>query len=60
MPSVSKKQKVAMKIACAGKSSIGIPKKVGCEYAKADAGTGSKGSGKFKGSGKRYKVGRSS
>jgi hypothetical protein len=36
MPSVSKKQAVAMRIAAAGKSNIGIPKKVGKEFVKAD------------------------
>ena len=36
MPSVSKKQAVAMRIAAAGKSDIGIPKKAGQEFVKAD------------------------
>lgn len=36
MPSKTAKQRRAMRAACAGKSTIGIPKKVGCEYAKAD------------------------
>lgn len=45
MPSKTKKQAIAMKIACGGKSNIGIPKKVGCEFAKADR---EKGSGKKK------------
>lgn len=36
MPSVSKKQSRAMFAACAGKSNIGIPKSVGCEFARAD------------------------
>ncbi len=40
MPSVSKKQRVAMQIACAGKSSIGIPKSVGCEFHRADMAKG--------------------
>ena len=36
MPSVSKAQRGAMRAAAAGKSSIGIPKKVGAEYVAAD------------------------
>lgn len=37
MPSVSKKQRGAMAAACYGHSTLGIPKKVGCEYARHDA-----------------------
>lgn len=37
MPSVSKKQHNAMAAACGGKSTLGIPKTVGCEYVKHDA-----------------------
>ena len=36
MPSTSKKQKVAMQIAKAGKSNIGIPQKVGADFVAAD------------------------
>lgn len=36
MPSVSDKQAVAMRLAAAGKSSIGIPKSVGQEFVAAD------------------------
>ena len=36
MPSVSGKQKRAMAAACYGKSTLGIPKKVGCEFARHD------------------------
>jgi len=36
MPSKTPKQAKAMKIAAAGKSSIGIPKSVGKEFVKAD------------------------
>lgn len=36
MPSVSKAQKNAMRAACYGKSTIGIPKSVGCEFARHD------------------------
>lgn len=36
MPSVSKKQAVAMQIAAAGKSNIGIPQSVGKEFHAAD------------------------
>lgn len=32
MPAKTAKQKRAMYAACAGKSKIGIPKKVGCEF----------------------------
>ena len=50
-PSRTKKQAVAMRIAAAGKSSIGIPKKVGAEFVKADKRTDR--SKSFKGKGKR-------
>ena len=36
MPSVSPKQRGAMAAACKGKSRIGIPRRVGCEYMRAD------------------------
>jgi len=36
MPSESKKQRVAMQIAKAGKSNIGIPQKVGADFVAAD------------------------
>ncbi len=36
MPSTSRKQEIAMQIAAAGKSNIGIPQKVGKEFAAAD------------------------
>ena len=36
MPSSSRKQKIAMQLAAAGKSKLGIPKSVGKEYVKAD------------------------
>lgn len=36
MPSRTKKQAVAMRIAAAGKSNIGIPQKVGKEFVAAD------------------------
>lgn len=36
MPSKTKKQARAMRAAAAGKSTIGIPKKVGKEFVKAD------------------------
>jgi hypothetical protein len=36
LPSVSKKQRVAMRIAKAGKSSIGIPQDVGADFVAAD------------------------
>jgi len=36
MPSKSKAQKIAMQLAAAGKSKLGIPKSVGKEYVKAD------------------------
>ena len=38
MPPVSEKQRRAMHAAAAGKSTLGIPKKVGKEYVKADKG----------------------
>lgn len=36
MPSKTRKQARAMRAAAAGKSTLGIPKKVGKEYVKAD------------------------
>ena len=36
MPSVSGKQRRAMAAACKGKSNVGIPKKVGCKFNRAD------------------------
>ena len=36
MPSVSRRQKIAMRIAAGGKSKIGIPKSVGKKYVAAD------------------------
>ena len=36
MLSSSRKQKIAMQLAAAGKSKLGIPKSVGKEYVKAD------------------------
>jgi len=36
MPSTSHKQEVAMRIAAAGKSNIGIPQSVGKEFVAAD------------------------
>lgn len=38
MPPVSEKQRRAMRAAAAGKSTLGIPKKVGREYSDADKG----------------------
>jgi len=38
MPSKTKKQAHAMAAACHGKSTIGIPKKVACEFNRADKG----------------------
>jgi hypothetical protein len=38
MPSVSESQRRAMHAAAAGKSTLGIPKKVGKEFVKADKG----------------------
>lgn len=40
MPSKTKKQARAMAAGCYGKSTIGIPKKVACEYARADRARG--------------------
>ncbi len=40
MPSVSRRQQRAMFSAAAGKSTLGIPKKVGQEFAKADIARG--------------------
>ena len=36
MPSKTQKQHRAMAAACKGKSTLGIPKKVGCEFMHAD------------------------
>ena len=52
-PSRTKKQAVAMRIAAAGKSNIGIPQAVGQEFVKADKKQGKFGSRPFKGKGKR-------
>jgi hypothetical protein len=38
MPPVSEKQRRAMRAAAAGKSTLGIPRKVGREYSAADKG----------------------
>jgi hypothetical protein len=38
MPSESQKQAIAMRLAAAGKSKLGIPKKVGKEFVAADKG----------------------
>lgn len=38
MPPVSEKQRRAMRAAAAGKSTLGIPKKVGKEFSAADKG----------------------
>lgn len=38
MPSVSKAQNAAMHAAAEGRSTLGIPKRVGQEFVKADAG----------------------
>ena len=38
MPPVSEKQRKAMHAAAKGKSTLGIPKKVGKEFSKADKG----------------------
>jgi len=46
MPSKTKKQHNAMAAACHGKSTLGIPKKVGCEFVAADAKKKSKKKGK--------------
>ena len=48
MPSKSDKQKRAMRAAAAGKSTLGIPKKVGREYVKADKAKAAKKKGKRK------------
>lgn len=40
MPSKTKKQAGAMAAACYGKSKLGIPKKVGCEFARHDRARG--------------------
>lgn len=37
MPSESKQQKIAMQIAKAGKSNIGIPQSVGADFVAADS-----------------------
>ena len=42
MPSKTQKQARAMAAACRGKSKVGIPKKVGCEFAKHDRAKGRK------------------
>ena len=44
MPSKTKKQAIAMRIAAHGKSNIGIPVKVGKEFVKADKAKARKGS----------------
>lgn len=49
MPSTSEKQRRAMQAAAHGKSTLGIPKKVGKEYAAADAKKAHKGKHKHKG-----------
>lgn len=36
MPSKTRKQARAMRAACHGKSRLGIPKKVACEYVRHD------------------------
>lgn len=38
MPSTSEAQRKAMAAACKGKSTIGIPKSVGCKYYESDKG----------------------
>lgn len=38
MPPVSQKQRAAMRAAASGHSTLGIPKKVGQEFSKADPG----------------------
>lgn len=48
MPSVSEKQRRAMQAAAHGKSTLGIPKKVGKEFAAADAKKAHKRKGKSK------------
>ena len=42
MPSKTRKQQVAMRIAAAGKSSIGIPQSIGREFLAADKRQGKK------------------
>jgi hypothetical protein len=49
MPSVSKKQHNAMAAAAFGKSTLGIPKKVGKDFVKADKGK------KFRNAGRKSK-----
>ena len=51
MPSKSKKQATAMRIAAAGKGTLGIPQKVAREFVAADKQTSR--SKSFKGKGKR-------
>ena len=46
MPSVSKKQHNAMAAAAFGKSTLGIPKKVGKDFVKADKGKTFKNAGR--------------
>lgn len=46
MPSKSGKQHRAMAAAASGKSTLGIPKRVGAEFVKADKAKGAKASGK--------------
>ena len=41
MPPVSEAQRRAMRAAAAGKSTLGIPKKVGAEFSRADKGENS-------------------
>ena len=48
MPSRTKKQAVAMRIAAAGKSNIGIPQKVGKDFMAADKKAGKFGAKKGK------------
>lgn len=52
MPSKTDKQHRAMAASCYGKSTLGIPKSVACEFTAADKGR------KFKGSGKKIPLGR--
>lgn len=42
MPSKTQKQAAAMRAACAGKSTLGIPKSVGCEFRRHDMARGVK------------------
>lgn len=46
MPSKSEAQRRAMQAAAHGKSTLGIPKKVGKEFCRADARKGKRGKGK--------------